>query len=55
MVEVLNNDLLGLSLTSGAVDDLEGKQSAPGDELGCLHHPLERHAVESGAVNHSRR
>ena len=34
------DDLLGLPLTPGAVDVLEGRQFDPGDPLGCLHHPL---------------
>ena len=33
MAEVLN-DLLGLTVTPGAVDVLEGRQFAPGGKLG---------------------
>ena len=49
MAEVLN-DLLGLPLTPSSVNVLEGRQYAPGDALGCPHHPLESDAVEGGAV-----
>ena len=49
VAEVLD-DLLGLPVTSGAVDSLEGRQCAPGDTLGRPHHPLESPAVVNGAV-----
>ena len=35
------DDLLGLPVTPGAVDVLEGSQCAPGDALGRQHHNLE--------------
>ena len=50
MAEVLNDLHLGLPVTPGAVDVLEGRQRAPGDALGCPHHALESLAVEGGAV-----
>jgi hypothetical protein len=49
VVEVLD-DLLGLPVTLGALDVLEGRQCAPGDALGRPHHPLESPAVADGAV-----
>ena len=51
MVDVLN-DLFSLPVTLGAVGVLEGRQCAPGDALGRLHHPLESLAV-AGAVSGS--
>jgi hypothetical protein len=39
-------DLFGFTVTPGAVDDLEGRQCAPGDALGRLESP----AVAGGAV-----
>lgn len=44
MAEILD-DLLGLRMTLGAVDVLEGRQCDPGDALGWLHHPLKSHVV----------
>ena len=49
VVDVLD-DLFGLPVTSGTVGVLEGRQCAPGDALGRLHHPLESPAVVGGAV-----
>ena len=40
VVDVLDG-LFVLPVTSGAVGILEGRQCAPGDALGRLHHPLE--------------
>ena len=42
---------LAFTLTSGAVDVLEGRQRDPGNALDCPHFPLESHdAVEGRAV-----
>ena len=49
MVDVLD-DLFGLSVTSGPVGVLEGRQRAPGDALCRPHHPLESPTVAGGAV-----
>ena len=50
MVYVLDYHF-GLPVTSGAVGVLEGRQCAPGDALGRLHHPLESPVVAGGAVS----
>jgi hypothetical protein len=42
--------LFGLPVTSGPVGVLEGRYFTPGDALCRPHHPLERLAVEGGAV-----
>ena len=44
------DDIVGLPVSSGAVGVLEGKQCAPGDALGRLHHPLESPAIAGSAV-----
>ena len=44
------DSLFGLPVTSGAVGVLEGRQCAPGEALGRLHHPLESPVVAGGAV-----
>ena len=49
VAEVLD-DLFGFPVTPGAVDVLEGRQCAAGDELSRPHHPLECPAVACGAV-----
>jgi hypothetical protein len=49
VVDVLE-DLFGLSVTSGAVGVLEGRQFARSDVLHRPHHPLESSAVAGGAV-----
>ena len=43
------DDLFGLPMTLGAVDDLEGRQCAPGDVLGRAHHPLESPVADIAA------
>ena len=48
VVDVLDH-IFGL-VTLGAVGVLEGRQCAPGDELGRLHNPLESPAVAVVAV-----
>jgi hypothetical protein len=48
VIDVLD-DLLVLPVTSGSVGVLEGRQCAPGDDLGRLHQPLEGPAVAGGA------
>jgi hypothetical protein len=49
-----NNDL-GLPVTPGAEDVLEGRQRAPDDALGRPHHPLESPAVVDSAVPENTR
>ena len=49
VAEVLD-DLLGLPVSPGAVDVLEGRQCAPGDTLGRMQHPVESPAVADSAV-----
>lgn len=49
LAEVLD-DLLGLPSTWSAVNVLEGRQRAPCNALGGLHHPLESYVVEGGAI-----
>ena len=49
-VVVVLNYIFGLPVTLGAVGDLEGRQSAPGDALGRPHNPLESPAVSGDAV-----
>ena len=47
VAEVLD-DILGLPVTSGAVDVLEGRKCATGDALSRPHHHLENPAVACG-------
>ena len=47
---VVLDELLGLAVTPGALDVLEGRQCAHGDMLGGPHHPLESPAVADGAI-----
>ena len=49
VVDVLD-DLFGLTVTSCAVDVLEGQQCAPGDVLCRPHYPLESLTVVGGAI-----
>jgi hypothetical protein len=49
VAEVLD-DLLGLPVTLGAVDVLEGRQCGPGDALGLPHHPLKRPVIADCAI-----
>ena len=50
VAEVLDDLLLGLPLTPGAVDVLEGRQRGPGDAFSGPPHLLESHVVEGGSV-----
>ena len=50
VVDVPDDHFGDLSVTTGAVGVLEGKQCAPGDALGRLQHPLDSSVVVGGAV-----